>query len=97
MELMCSLAVQNEAVIKCLNVIFEEHVLKNGLNEMEKCIDEAIKVCVRAYVHAQAIFIYSRINFRLMEQFFFLLFRTMDFLLSISGSKEIHTNYSLCL
>lgn len=47
MELMCSLAIQNEAVIKHLNSIFEEYILKNGLNEMEKCVDEAIKVCVR--------------------------------------------------
>lgn len=44
MELMCSLAVQNEAVIKRLNAIYEEHILKHGLNEMEKCVDEAIKV-----------------------------------------------------
>lgn len=47
MELMCSLAIQNEAVIKRLNSIFEEHILKHGLNEMEKCVDEAIKVCDR--------------------------------------------------
>lgn len=45
MELMCSLAVQNEAVIKRLNAIYEEYILKHGLNEMEKCVDEAIKVC----------------------------------------------------
>lgn len=44
MELMCSLAIQNEAVIKRLNAIFEEHVLEQGLNEMEKCMEEAIKV-----------------------------------------------------
>lgn len=44
MELMCSLAVQNEAVIKRLNAIYEEYILKHGLNEMEKCVDEAIKV-----------------------------------------------------
>lgn len=44
MELMCSLAIQNEAVIKRLNSIYEEYILKHGLNEMEKCVDEAIKV-----------------------------------------------------
>lgn len=44
MELMCSLAIQNEAVIKRINTIFEEHILYDGLHEMEKCIDEAIKV-----------------------------------------------------
>lgn len=45
MELMCTLAVQNEAVIKRLNSIFEEHIFKHGINEMETCVDEAIKVC----------------------------------------------------
>lgn len=45
MELMCSLTVQNEAVIKRANAIFEEHILRDGFHEMEKCVDEAIKVC----------------------------------------------------
>lgn len=44
MELMCSLAIQSGAVIKRLNEIFEEHVLKEGQNEMEKCVNEAFKV-----------------------------------------------------
>lgn len=48
MELMCSLAVQNDAVIKLINKIFEQHILKHGLDEMENCADEAIKVSSNA-------------------------------------------------
>lgn len=44
MELMCSLAIQSDPVIKRLNAIFEEHVMKEGYNEMEKCVNEAYKV-----------------------------------------------------
>lgn len=44
MELMCSLAIQSDPVVKRLNTIFEEHVLKEGHNEMEKCMNEAFKV-----------------------------------------------------
>lgn len=46
MELMCSLAIQSEPVVKRLNAIFEEHVLKEGHNEMEKSLNEAYKVWV---------------------------------------------------
>lgn len=41
---MCSLAIQSEPVVKRLNAIFEDHVLKDGHNEMEKCVNEAYKV-----------------------------------------------------
>lgn len=44
MELMCWLAIKSDAVIKRLNTIFEEHILKEGRNEMEKCVNEAYKV-----------------------------------------------------
>lgn len=44
MELMCSVAVRSEVVKKRLNEIFEEYVLKQGLDEMEKCGNEASKV-----------------------------------------------------
>lgn len=46
MGLMCSLAVNCPAVIKRLNTIFEEHVSKHGLNDMEECANEAVKVWV---------------------------------------------------
>lgn len=44
MELICSLAVHSETVIKRLNKIFEEYVLQQGLDEIEKCANETIKV-----------------------------------------------------
>lgn len=44
MELMCSLAIQSEPVIKRLNSIFQDYILEEGQNEMEKCVNEAFKV-----------------------------------------------------
>ena len=47
MGLMCWLAVKADSVLKRLNIILEEHVTKEGLDELEKCADEAIKVSQR--------------------------------------------------
>lgn len=41
---MCSVAVQSAVVKKRLNDIFEEYVRKRGLDEIEKCVNEASKV-----------------------------------------------------
>lgn len=46
MELICSLAVHSETVIKRLNKIFEDYVLQQGLDEIEKCANETIKVSI---------------------------------------------------
>lgn len=44
MGLMCWLAVKADSVLKRLNTILEEHVTKEGLDQLEKCTDEAVKV-----------------------------------------------------
>lgn len=44
MGIMYSLAVESETVIKRMVNIFQEHVLKVGLDEIEKCADKVIKV-----------------------------------------------------
>lgn len=46
MELLCSLAIKSEPVIKRINSIFEDRVRKVGLDEIEKYNTEATeKVC----------------------------------------------------
>ena len=81
MELMCSLAIQNEAVMKRLNGIFEEYSLKEGLNELEKCVDEAIKVCVYQFKIPKPSTILDLI----------------PFVAIVAGSKEIYSSHSQCL
>lgn len=44
MGLMCFLAVKADTVLKRLNGILEEHVTMEGLDKLEKCADEAVKV-----------------------------------------------------
>lgn len=44
MELMCSLAIRSNVVLERLNSFFEEYILKEGQNEIEKCVNEAFKI-----------------------------------------------------
>lgn len=44
MNLMVSLAMQSAPILKRLNEIFEEHVTRDGVDQLEKCSDEALNV-----------------------------------------------------